>query len=75
MKTVSIKQLHEKTGMCVREAGVEPLVITDRGLRVAVMKPYEATEHATPFPRRKAEDLPAITGDSTNMISADRDGR
>ena len=75
MKTVSIKQLHEKTGMCVREAGVEPLVITDRGLRVAVMKPYEATEQGTAFPRRNARDLPTITEDSTAMISADRDGR
>lgn len=41
MKTISIKQLHEKTGSWVRQAGHEngALGVTDRGSLVAVIVP------------------------------------
>ena len=76
MKTISIKQLHETTGKCVREARQDALIITDRGQRVAVMKAYSEAEIAgQPFPRRDAKRLPTVDVDSTEMISEDRDGR
>ncbi len=41
MKTISIKQLHEKTGSWVRRAGLgnDALGVTDRGSLVAVIVP------------------------------------
>ena len=76
MKTISIRKLHERTGLYVREAGVEPLVITDRGIQVALLKAFSASDvPGHPFPRRRAEELPAVAVDSTEVISRDRDGR
>lgn len=76
MKTVSIKELHEATGRIVREARERLVVVTDRGARVAVIKPYSEKElPGRPFPRRRASDLPAVGVDSTEIISRDRDER
>ena len=76
MKTISIKQLHAATGRCVREARNELLVVTDHGVKVAVIKPFSDDElPGRPFPKRRAQDLPRVTVDSTALISDDRDGR
>ena len=74
MRIVSIKQLHDDTGRTVRQSAQEPVVITDRGRKVAVMKQYSDAElPTTPFPRRDPKSLPKIDIDSTPLISRDRD--
>jgi len=76
MKTISIKQLHEATGKYVREAGAEPLVVTDRGSRVAVLRSFSEDDlGGHPFPKRSIRQLPAVDMDSTSVISEDRDAR
>ena len=76
MKTISIRELHQATGRYVREARQYPLVVTDRGREVAILKRFSAHDlPGTPFPARDPRDLPAIAVDSTTLISADREGR
>ncbi|MBN1670547.1 MAG: hypothetical protein JXR37_05920 [Kiritimatiellae bacterium] len=74
MKTISIKQLHETTGKFVREARVHPILITDHGNGVALLKRFSADDvPGKRFPNRKAADLPSVDVDSTGLISEDRD--
>ncbi len=76
MKTVAIRELHEATGRLVREAQKQTLVITDRGVKIAILTAY--SEDKLPgiaFPRRVPNQLPRVESDSTEAISADRDGR
>jgi antitoxin (DNA-binding transcriptional repressor) of toxin-antitoxin stability system len=76
MKTVSIRDLHAATGRHVRAALHEPVVITEHGRRLAVIKPFcEGEVEGGAFPRRRAERLPAVSVDTTLLIAADRDGR
>lgn len=39
MTTISIRELHQKTGQWVRRAADEDIVVTDRGKPVATLKP------------------------------------
>ena len=74
MKIVSIKQLHDQTGITVRQSEIEPVIITDRGRKIAIIKPYTSEElPATPFPHRELRSLPEIDVDSTSLISRDRE--
>jgi prevent-host-death family protein len=85
MKRISIRELHEKTGLLVREARrLGGLIVTDRGTPVARIEPVESRAPVNPFSARKL--LPAYaklllsgklgTGtDSTRIVSEDRDGR
>ncbi len=74
MKIISIKELHDRTGRLVREAGTYTLVITDRGEKIAVLKKYLELELETAaFPKRNAGSLPQIDIDSTRLISRDRE--
>lgn len=76
MKTISIKQLHARTGYWTRIARKVPLVVTDRGERVAMITPFtEAAGPVPKFPKRNWSRMPASDLDSTDLISADRDGR
>lgn len=75
VRTISIKQLHARTGHWVRAARSMPVVVTDRGERIAVLKPLDETAPAHRFPKRDWSKLPASDLDSTDLISADRDGR
>jgi hypothetical protein len=76
MKTISIRQLHEATGRCVRKARVTPLIVTDRGTRVALLKGYSPEDlPGRPFPARNPRSLPLVAADSTQIISEDRTGR
>jgi antitoxin (DNA-binding transcriptional repressor) of toxin-antitoxin stability system len=43
MKTVTIKQLHAKTGSYVRRAALSPVQVTDRGEPVAIIAGMQAT--------------------------------
>jgi len=54
MKTVSIKELHEKTGEWLRRVRVEgEVIVTDRGTPIARMLPPARETQASPFAKRK----------------------
>ena len=85
MKTISIRDLHERTGAWVRQAArYGEIVVSDRGVAVARLLP-QVREPETPyFARRKFS--PAYRRllnrgklnrgtDSTTIISEDRDRR
>jgi len=80
MRTISIRELHEKTRRCVREA-IEwgPVVVIDRGRPVATIVAYSDAQARVSFATRKLvrgfAGLPAISGDCTESISSDRDRR
>lgn len=55
MKTISIRELHLKTGQWVRHAASQgPVVVTDRGRRVAALQPFDASMTGRPLPNREA---------------------
>ena len=80
MTTISIRELHEKTGEWVRLAEAhERIIITERGRPVAALAPYRTPAKANRFRGRKL--LPAykrLSGnlpggsDSGAIISKDR---
>ena len=80
MKAISIRELHEKTGRCVREA-VEwgPVVVKDHGRPIATIVAYSDAHARVSFATRKLvrgfAQLPAMPGDCTESISSDRDNR
>ncbi len=54
MKTISIRDLHMDTGLWVRRAARGgPIVVTDRGRRVAALQPFDASTTARPLPDRE----------------------
>ena len=54
MKTISIRELHLNTGLWVRHAASRgPLVVTDRGRRVAALQPFDAAAGGRPLPNRE----------------------
>lgn len=52
--TITIKELHARTGSHVRRAAKSPVKVTDRGRLVAVI----AGPHLSPAPRRSRTLLP-----------------
>jgi len=77
MKTISIKQLHAETGRWVRAARKQPIVVTDRGEKVATIQPHDTSTRpkAVLDPDRRRAWMPVSSMDSTVFISEDRDGR
>jgi prevent-host-death family protein len=81
MKEVTIRELHARTGACVREAAEwGRIIVKDHGRPVATILPYKEDVHGhTPFSERKLAPgfaaLPPIEGDCTAGISEDRGGR
>lgn len=74
MKEVSIRELHQHTGKFVRQALKEPIIVTDRGEQIAVLKSLSSAEiSGKPFPKRKLSSLPQVRIDSTVYISEERD--
>ena len=81
MKTISIRELHEKTGDWVRRSvTLGPITVTDHGKVIAQIVPVEATSVINPFAARKVREgyarlLGKLKGgtDSTQSISEDRD--
>jgi antitoxin (DNA-binding transcriptional repressor) of toxin-antitoxin stability system len=81
MKTISIRELHEKTGDWVRRSVVlGPITVTDHGKVIAQIVPVEANAATNPFAVRKlrkgyARLLGKLKGgtDSTQSVSQDRD--
>ena len=55
MKTISIRELHLKTGRWVRHvASWGPIIVTDRGRPVAALQPFDASVIGRPLPNREA---------------------
>jgi prevent-host-death family protein len=83
MKSISIRELHAKTGQWVRLAEAhEQIIITERGRPVAALTPYRTAAKSNRFSGRKL--LPAyeklrgkLSGgtESGAILSADRDRR
>jgi len=72
MRTLSIKDLHSKTGKWVRQASSETIMITDRGEPIAQLQPITSKTTA-PFPNRELHDLPRSRSDSTLSIAEERE--
>ncbi len=80
MKSISIRELHTRTGHYVRRAATEPIVVTDRGETVARLVPISEPAGVTfaerrlrpAFKRFLATPLRSGT-DSTQIVSEDRD--
>ena len=76
MKTISIKQLHAETGRWVRAARQQPIVVTDRGEKVASLQPHTPDSRPRPvFALKTRGSRPKFPVDSTVFVSEDRDGR
>ena len=80
MKTISIRELHTRTGHYVRRAASESITVTDRGETVARLVPITAPTGMTFAQRRlrpgfkKFLTTPLSAGtDSTQIVSEDRD--
>ena len=81
MKSISIRELHEKTGEWVRRSEkLGAITVTDRGKAVARIVPVEASPPLNPFRARKLRRgytrmLGSLKGgtDSTQWVSEDRD--
>jgi antitoxin (DNA-binding transcriptional repressor) of toxin-antitoxin stability system len=55
MKTISIRELHLETGRWVRHAASRgPVVVTDRGRRVAALQAFDDALARRPLPNREA---------------------
>jgi hypothetical protein len=74
MKSVSIRDLHARTGAIVREAARRPVQITDRGRVLAVIQAPPAVG-GVPLPDREAwiARLPEQKSDSADLVGDDRD--
>lgn len=78
MKTISIRELHLKTGRWVRHAASRgPIVVTDRGRRVAALQPFDASVTSRPLPNREAviRKRSKVPVDSAVYVSELREGR
>ena len=78
MKTISIRELHLKTGRWVRHAARGwPIVVTDRGRRVAALQPFDASVTGRPLPNREAaiRKRSKVPVDSAVYQSELREGR
>jgi len=83
MKTISIRELHERTGVWVRRAAeLGSITVTERGRPIARLEAVESPGRQNPFLARKLRPgykrlMGKLTGgtDSVTMVSEDRAGR
>src|SRR5215475_4206228 len=78
MKTISIRELHLKTGRWVRHAASRgPIVVTDRGRRVAALQAFDASVTRRSLPNREAAigQRSRVPVDSAVYVSELREGR
>lgn len=83
MKTISIRELHEKTGDWVRHSVTHgPITVTDNGKAIAQIVPVEAHAATNSLVTRKlrkgyARRLGKLKGgtDSAQSVSENRDGK
>ncbi|MBI5479473.1 MAG: hypothetical protein HY906_11485 [Deltaproteobacteria bacterium] len=77
MRTLTVRDLHLRTGHWVRTAyrcGAS-IVITERGRPMATLTAYDATARPRALPRRSGlkKPLPKIRVDSSTIVSTMRD--
>ena len=80
MKTISIRELHERTGAWIRRAvELSAITVTERGKPVVCIEAISDAEPANPFRERRLRPGYArlrgrLTGgtDSTTIVSMDR---
>ena len=76
MKTISIKQLHAETGRWVRAASKQPIIVTDRGAKIATIQPHAPDNSPKPvFSLKHRGFRPKLSVDTTAYVADDRDGR
>jgi prevent-host-death family protein len=83
MKTISIRELHERTGAWVRKAAeLGPITVTERGRPVARLEAVQERGRKNPFLARKLRPgyrrlMGKLTGgtDSITIVSEDRQAR
>ncbi len=81
MKSISIKELHERTGAWVRKAAeLGAITVTERGRPVVRLEGISETKTANPFrTRRRRPGYARLRGtlgqgtDSSAIVSRDRD--
>ena len=83
MKTISIRELHERTGAWVREAARRgEIAVSDRGVTVARLVPQVREPEVPYFARpKRSPSFRALQAsgrlkrgtDSTQLVSSDRD--
>ena len=75
MKTITIRELHLKTGRWVRHAAAHgAVVVTDRGRAVAALQPFDSDAARRPLPDREAtiRKRSRIPVDSATFVEDDR---
>lgn len=77
MITISIRELHNKTGKWIRSASQDQkIIVTERGQPIATIGPFSSNEMGTPFSKRREisafKKLPKVHSDSSRLISDDR---
>ena len=78
MKTVTIRELHSRTGLWVRHAAAHgPVIVTDRGRPVAALQAFDAATIRRPLPDREAiiRKRARILVDSAGYVAEDRGDR
>lgn len=80
MKKVSLRELHEQTGVVVREAAAGyDVVVTDRGRPIATITPYVPVTARRSFAERRLSTAflriqqRRVGANATDAISTDRD--
>jgi prevent-host-death family protein len=80
MKTVSIRELHTRTGHYVRAAARQPIAVTERGITIARLVPAADSPSTPRFKDRALRPgfkrllaRPHRGTDSGKLISDDRD--
>jgi antitoxin (DNA-binding transcriptional repressor) of toxin-antitoxin stability system len=74
MKTVSLRMLHEQTGLWMRRAASQPFMVTDRGRPIAEVHPFSPHQNRKPLPDRSRliARIPDISVDSTDLVGEER---
>ncbi|MSU22530.1 MAG: hypothetical protein EXS32_01775 [Opitutus sp.] len=77
MKTISLKQLHARTGYWARSAQKQPIIVTDRGEKIVTLQRHVTNPRAPAVIDLAArlKWMPVSPADSTIFISENRDGR
>jgi prevent-host-death family protein len=77
MKRITIRDLHMRTGHCVREAATSEYVVTERGRPVAMLVPWRESARTRPLPDREAgiARMPRIDRGSEILVREERDRR
>ena len=76
MRKISIRELHEATGVIVRSVKEEEVVVTDQGHAIAIIKLLTQAElpgRSLPLNHWESQDRSIVESDSTASVYSDRD--